>query len=104
LESQILIESAAALILIGVMIYAAARGFRVRRLGAQFYYRPKRDPVPLAAIVKDVFPDAHLPAREREHLRKFGIDGGGPPWTEWIHRQKLSSLSIISKSGESGWR
>ncbi|HMK38943.1 MAG TPA: glycine zipper domain-containing protein [Bacteroidota bacterium] len=103
MESQILIESAAGLILIGVLVYAAARGLRVRRLGAQFYYRPKRDPVPLAAIVRDVFPDAHIPAREREHLRKFGIDGGGPPWTEWIHRQKLSKLSIISKSGESGW-
>jgi outer membrane lipoprotein SlyB len=103
LESPILIGSVASLIVIAAFVYAATRGLRVRRLGAQFYYRPKRDPVPLAAILKDVFPDAHLSAKEREQLHRYGIDGGGPPWTEWIHRQNLSRLSIISKSGESGW-
>jgi hypothetical protein len=103
LESSILIEISAGLVLIAVLIYASARALRVRRLGAHFYYRPKRDPVPLAAILKDVFPEAHLSSKEREQLLRFGIDGGGPPWTEWIHRQNLSKLSIISKSGESGW-
>jgi hypothetical protein len=103
LENPLLIEVAAVLVVIGVIVYAAARGIRVRRLGAHFYYRPKLDPVPLAAVLKDVFPDAHLPAKDRDQLHRYGIEGGGPPWTEWIQRQNLSRLSIISKSGESGW-
>jgi outer membrane lipoprotein SlyB len=96
-------EIAAGLILMGAFVYAASRALRVRRLGAQFYYSPPREPVPLATILKDVFPDAQLSPKEREQLHRFGIDEGGPPWTEWIHRQNLSRLSIISKSGESGW-
>lgn len=103
LDTTALIEIAACLVLTGAIAYAAARASRVRRLSAQFYYRPKREPVPLAAIMKEVFPDVHLSPKERDQLRRFGIDGGGPPWTEWIQRQNLSKLSIISKSGESGW-
>ncbi len=103
MESPLLIEVAAGLILIATFVYAGSRALRVRRLGAQFYYRPSREPVPLATILEDVFPDAHLSAKEREQLHRFGLDEGGPPWTEWIHRQNLSRLSIISKSGESGW-
>jgi hypothetical protein len=103
LESLILIEAAAGLILLAAFAYAVARVLSLRRLGAQFYYRPRREPVPLATILKDVFPDAQLSPKEREQLHRFGIDGGGPHWTEWIHRQNLSRLSIISKSGESGW-
>ena len=103
MENSVLIEAAAFLVLTAAFVYALARALRVRRLGAHFYYRPRRDPVPLASIVKDVFPDAQLSAREREQLHRFGIDGGGPPWTEWIQRQNLSRLSIISTSGESGW-
>jgi hypothetical protein len=103
LESSLLIEAAAGLIVTAAFVYAASRALRVRRIGAQFYYRPRRDPIPLAAILRDVFPDAHLSAKEREQLHRFGLDEGGPPWTEWIHRQNLSRLSIISKSGESGW-
>jgi outer membrane lipoprotein SlyB len=102
-ESALYIEAAIGLILVAASIYAAARGLRVRRLGAQFYYRPKKEPFPLASILTEVFPDAQLSPREREQLHRFGIDAGGPPWTEWIHRQNLSRLSIISKSGESGW-
>ncbi len=103
LDTFALIEIAAGLVLIGVIVYAAAREIRVRRLSAQFYYRPKREPIPLAAILKDVFPDVHLSPRERDQLRRFGLDGGGPPWTEWIQKQNLAKLSIISKSGEAGW-
>jgi outer membrane lipoprotein SlyB len=102
-ENALIIGSAAALVLIAVLVYTAARGVHVRRLAVLFYYRPKRDPVPLASIVKEVFPDAHLSAKEREQLHKYGIERGGPPWTEWIHRHNLAKLSIISKSGESGW-
>jgi hypothetical protein len=87
----------------GALVYGASRAIRLRRLGAQFYYSPTREPVPLATILKDVFPDARLSPKEKEQLHRFGIDEGGPPWTEWIHRQHLSGLSIISKSGESGW-
>jgi hypothetical protein len=89
--------------LAAAFVYAASRALRVRRLGAQFYYHPRGEPVPLATILRDLFPDAQLSAKEREQLHRFGIDEGGPPWTEWIHRQNLSRLSIISKSGESGW-
>ncbi len=103
MDTPIFSQALAVLIVGAVIVYAIARGVRVRRLGAQFYYQPKRDPVPLAFILQDVFPDAQLPLREREQLHRFGIDGGGPPWTEWIHRQNLSRISIISKSGESGW-
>ena len=103
LDSTLAIEIAAALLAAGVVIYIAARGLRVRRIAALFYYRPKRDPVPLASILKGMFPDAHLSGREREQLLKYGIERGGPPWTEWIHRHNLAKLSIISKSGESGW-
>jgi hypothetical protein len=103
LDTTALIGILAGLVLIGAIVYAAAREVRVRRLSAQFYYRPKREPVPLAVILRDLFPDADLSPKERDQLRRFGIDGGGPPWTEWIYRQNLGKLSIISKSGESGW-
>ena len=103
MENPLLIEAAAGLVLIAACVYAAARAIRVRRVGARFYYRPSGEPVPLATILRDVFPDAGLSAKEREQVHRFGIDEGGPPWTEWIHRQNLSRLSIISKSGESGW-
>ena len=89
--------------LIAAFVYAASRAIRVRRLGAQFYYSSSKEPVPLATILNEVFPDAQLSPKEREQLHRFGIDQGGPPWTEWIHRQNLGRLSIISKSGESGW-
>ncbi len=102
-DSALLTFTAIVFVIVAAATYAAARAIRTRRLSAQFYYRPKREPVPLAAILKDVFPDAHLSAREREQLLKFGINGGGPPWTEWIHRHNMGKLSIISKSGESGW-
>ena len=103
LDSTLAIEIAAALLAAAIVVYIAARSLRVRRFAALFYYRPKRDPVPLASILKGIFPDAHLSGRERERLHKFGIERGGPPWTEWIHRHNLAKLSIISKSGESGW-
>ena len=103
MDGPLLMEIAAGLILMGAFVYAASRALRVRRLGAHSYYSPPREPVPLATILKDVFPDAQLSPKEREQLHRFGIDEGGPPWTEWIHRQNLSRLSIISKSGESGW-
>lgn len=103
LDKTLLIEVIAGLLLAALLIYAFARGVRVRRLAAQFYYRPKRDPLPLAAILRDVYPDAHLSIREREQLRKSGLKAWGAEWTEWIRRQNLGRLSIISKSGESGW-
>ncbi|HTO92727.1 MAG TPA: glycine zipper domain-containing protein [Bacteroidota bacterium] len=103
MESQILIWGAAGLLAAAVLVYAGARWLRIRALSAHVYYQPRQVSPPLAALLAEVYPDARLSAGELDRLRRLGIDGAGPPWTEWIHRQNLGRLSILSSSGEAGW-
>jgi len=103
MESQILIGAAVGLLLVAALVYASARRFRIRRLSAHAYYHPRQEPHSLTKLLAQVYPDARLSAGELERLRRSGIDGGGPPWTEWIHRQNLGRLSVLSTSGEAGW-
>jgi len=103
MESQILIGAAAVLVAVAALVYAGARWLRIRRLSTHVYYQPRQIPLPLAALLAEVYTDARLSPGELERLRKFGIDEGGPPWTEWIHRQNLGRLSVLSSSGEAGW-
>ncbi|HUI09233.1 MAG TPA: glycine zipper domain-containing protein [Bacteroidota bacterium] len=103
MESEILIGAAAAIVAAAALAYAGARWLRIRTLSAHVYYLPRQEPVSLSSLVAEVYPGARLPGGELDRLRRFGIDGGGPPWTEWIHRQNLGRLAVLSTSGEAGW-
>ena len=103
MESQVLIGAAASLLLAAVLVYGAARGLRIRTLSAHVYYQPRNVSLPLSALLAEVYPDVRLSSGELDRLRRFGIDGGGPPWAEWIHRQNLGRLKVLSASGEGGW-